>query len=66
MDRTLSVRSTLCRAGRNETVRRRPAPRVGRELGDLGFRRRAATGLGGAGSRIGLVLGSRGCETGTT
>ena len=65
MNRTLSVRSTLCRAGRNGTVRRRPAPRVGRGLGDLGFRRRAVTGLGGAGSRIGLVLGSRGCGTGT-
>ena len=65
MNRTLSVRSTLCRAGRNETVRRRPAPRVGRGLGDLGFRRHAATGLGGAGSRIGRVLRSRGCGTGT-
>ena len=65
MNRTLSVRSTLCRAGRNETVRRRPAPRVGRGLGDLGFRRHAATDLGGAGSRIGRVLGSRGCGTGT-
>ena len=65
LNRTLSVRNTLCRAGRKGTARRRPAPRIVRGLGDPGLRRRVATGLGGAGSRIGPVLRACGGGTGT-
>ena len=33
-------------------------------VGDLGLRRRAATGLGGAGGQVGRVLRNRGCGSG--